>query len=410
MERPAETALYKADEIKSTVLTNRLILIMAIACGIGIANLYYLQPLLAEIEHDLAVSVDQIGFVATLSQLGYAAGLLLIVPLGDGTNQRTLIITMLCAATVSLMAMALAQTIIFLAVASFAVGFTSIIPPLVIPFASKLAPSTVRGRTIGSIMSGLLIGMLLARIVSGFVGAYLGWRAMYWIAGAMTLILAGALRFLLPADRAHKREMKYAHLLYSLSTIVRCEPVLQELIVFGFLAFGAFSAFWVTLSFFLASSPYHYGSDVVGLFSLAGIAGVLIASSIGRFADHRGARRTNGVALTIALLSFILLWFTGQWMISLSTSVILLDLGIQANNIACQTRMSHLNATERSRLNAAYSIFYYLGGSIGSLLGMTAWSIAKWNGVCCIACLMLLGALGFYVYHGKRIQRWVNKP
>lgn len=404
MHQTTEDVIGEKENI-SVPLDNRLVIIMAAACGIGIANLYYLQPLLVGLGRSFNVSVDQIGFVAALSQIGYAIGLLLVVPLGDNFNQRTLIVIVLCVTTVSLVAMALAQTIMLLAIASFAIGLTSIVPPLIIPFASKLASPSIRGRIVGTLMSGLLIGILLARLVSGFVGTYLSWRAMYWIAGALTLVLALILRFLLPADHSHKEGTSYIQLLYSLSTIARSEPVLQELIVLGFLAFGAFNTFWVILSFFLATPPYHYTSAVAGLFGLVGIVGVLGALLIGKIESQIGARHAHGIALAIALFSFVLMWSTGQWLSGLISSVVLLDLGIQMNNVCCQTRMSHLNSSERSRMNAAYSTLYYIGGSFGSFLGTLAWGIAKWNGVCSIACLMLAGAFSFYIFHSKRIQQ-----
>ncbi len=390
-------------ENASTSLDRRLVFLMAFSCGLGIANLYYIQPLLADIGHTFKLSIEQVGFVATLSQLGYATGLVFIVPLGDKYRQRTLIVSLLGMAIVALLAFATARNVFVLALSSLVIGLASVVPPLIIPFASGLVSEDVRGRTIGAIMSGLLIGILLARTVSGYVGSYLGWRAMYLIAASMTVILAIVLRFLLPAGQAAKGKISYPELLRSLFTIARSEPVMQELMVFGFMAFGAFSAFWVIISFFLSSPPYHFGSDVTGLLGLAGIAGALAAFFVGKVADKRGARVANGVALVISLAAFIFMWLTGEWIIPLAIGVILLDLGVQANNVSCQTRMYSLNPVARSRLNASYSTLYYIGGSLGSLLGTTAWSIARWNGVCAVACLMLASALCFYVFNKRRL-------
>lgn len=388
---------------KQAALDKRLIFLMAFSCGLGIANLYYIQPLLADIAHSFALSIEQVGWIATLGQLGYAAGLVFIVPLGDKYKQRTLIVSLLCVAVVALLIFATAQNIFLLASSSLVMGLASVVPPLIIPFASNLVPDETRGRTIGAIMSGLLIGILLARTVSGLVGNYLGWRAMYLIAAAVTLALAVVLWLLLPPGQATKEKISYPELLRSLLTLIRTEPVLQELIVLGFTAFGAFSAFWVIISFFLSSPPYNFGSDASGLLGLAGFAGVLAAFGVGKIADRKGARVANGFALVIALGSFIFMWFTGQWIVPLAIGVIFLDLGIQANNVSCQTRMYGLNPAARSRLNAAYSTLYYIGGSFGSLLGTTAWSIARWNGVCIVACVMLACGLCFYVYNKRRI-------
>ena len=388
---------------KPTSLNRRLVFLLAFSCGLSIANLYYIQPLLADIGHSLSLSIEQVGFIATLSQLGYAAGLILIVPLGDKYKQRMLIVSLLCVSTAALLVFATAQNVFSLSLASLAIGMASVVPPLIIPFVSSVTPEHIRGRTIGAVMSGLLIGILLARTVSGFIGGYLGWRTMYLIAAVVTAALAITLRFLLPPGQAAQGKISYLQLLRSLLTILHDEPVMQELSVFGFMAFGAFSAFWVIISFFLSSPPYHFGSNVTGLLGLAGIAGVLAAFFVGKVADKKGARLANGVALIITLAAFIFMWFTGEWIVSLAIGVIFLDLGVQANNVSCQTRMYGLNPAARSRLNASYSTLYYIGGSLGSLLGTTAWSIARWNGVCIVACLMLASALCFYVFNKRRI-------
>jgi predicted MFS family arabinose efflux permease len=359
---------------------------MATACGLLAANLIYAQPLLATIGRSFAVSVNQVGFIPMLGQLGYALGLIFIVPLGEKYNQRSLIVLMLCAVVLALALMAAAPTVALLMIASCLVGFLSIIPELIIPFAARLASSNERGRVVGTVLCGFLIGTPLATILSGFVGEHLGWRTIFWIAAAMMIVLAIVLRFLLPDDHSAKSEVSYPQLLGSLWGLLRSEPVLQEVSILGILVFGAFSVFWVTLSFILETPPYHYGSDVVGLFGLVGIAGALAALFVGRFADRRDARYANGVALAVILL------------------------GAQSNQAANEARIYSLNPAAWNRLNTVYILMFCLGGSLGSMLGVLGWSIARWNGVYGIACFMLLVALVFYVLHGKRIRRWRANP
>lgn len=366
-----------------------------------VANLYYVQPLLADIGKTFGVSESGVGFIATLTQLGYALGLLLIVPLGDSFDRRDLITFTLVAVTIALIATAAAPTITFLAVASFVVGVTTVGPQIIVPFAATLAAPQERGRVVGTIMSGLLIGVLLARVVSGLVGAHLGWRAMYWIAAAMMLALIPLLRKLLPGEEPRPR-ISYPELLRSLWELIRKEPVLRETSIFGALIFGAFSVFWVTLVFFLQTPPYHYGSDVAGLFGLAGIAGALAASFVGRLADRINARIITGVMLMVTLLSYIVFWLSGHSLWGLITGVILLDLGTQGTHISNQTRIYRLNAAARSRLNTVYMVFYFIGGSLGSLLGAYGWSIGQWNGVCAAGILMLVFALVVYAVGSLR--------
>ncbi|BCL83393.1 permease [Ktedonobacteria bacterium brp13] len=389
---------------QSTSINRGLVLLLSVACAFTVANLYYIQPLLASIGHEFAVSAGEIGFVATTGQIGYACGLLLIIPLGDTINQRKLIMITLIAVTIALGIMALAPSLFILTIASFLLGLTTVVPQLIIPYAANLAPERSRGQVVGTVMSGLLIGILLARTISGVVGQYLGWRVMYWIAAGLMIVLAIVLRTLLPNDIGTKRSISYPRLLRSLWDLLKSEPILQETSVFGALVFGAFSAFWVTLSFLLETPPYHLGSEVAGLFGLVGVAGALAASFVGRFADRRDARLTNGLSILIVVVSFVLMWLTGQWIIGLVVGVVLLDLGTQANQVSSQTRIYSLDPMSRNRLNTVYMVCYFIGGSLGSLLGTYGWSVGKWNGVCIVSIGMLLIAFAFYLLHSRRAR------
>jgi predicted MFS family arabinose efflux permease len=389
-----------------TAIDRRLVWIMATACGLSVANTVYAQPLLASMGRGFAVSVDHVGFVVTLSQLGYAIGLILVAPLGDKYNQRSLMVTLLCVLAVALVAMAAAPTVALLVIASCAVGLTSILAELIIPFAAGLVPSKERGRIVGIMVSGVLIGTLLANVVSGFVGEYLGWRAMYWIAAALMIVLGVVLRFMLPNDNSVKSDVGYLRLLGSLWQLLCSEPVLQEISIIGILIYGALNIFWVTISFFLETPPYNYGSNTVGLFGLVGIVGALVASFVGKFADHKDARQTNAIALPITLLSFAVMWLAGQWIIGLIIGAILLDLGVQSNHVANETRVYTLDPAVWNRANTIYIFMFCIGGSLGCTLGSIAWSIAQWNGVCIVGCLMLGVALGFYTLNSKRIRLW----
>ena len=390
---------------ESTTIDSPLVWIMATACGLSVANTVYAQPLLASMGRSFAVSVDRVGFVVTLSQLGYAIGLILVAPLGDKYNQRSLMVILLCVLAVALAAMAAAQTVALLVIASCAVGLTSILAELIIPFAAGLVPSKGRGRIVGIMVSGVLIGTLLANVVGGFVGEYLGWRAMYWIAAVLMIALSIVLRFILPDDCSEKSEVGYLRLLGSLWLLLRSEPVLQEISIIGILIYGALNAFWVTVSFFLETPPYHYGSNIVGLFGLVGIVGALVASFVGKFADHKDARQTNAIALPITLLSFVVMWLTGQWIIGLIIGAILLDLGVQSNHVANETRVYTLDPAVWNRANTIYIFMFCIGGSLGCTLGSIGWSIAQWNGVCSIGCLLLSIALAFYTLNGKHLRQ-----
>ena len=398
-----QEASVAAVKPKSSTIDQKMVFILALACAMAAANLYYSQPLLADIGRDFSVSDGAVGFIATLAQLGFATGLLFIVPLGDSFDRRNLLTFTLIAVTLSLIAVALAPSIGLLALASFAVGATTIAPQIIVPFAASLAHPQQRGRVVGTVMSGLLIGILLARTVSGFVGAHLGWRAMYWIAAALMVVLTITLRMLLPKEEP-RTSVSYPHLLRSLWGLMRTEPVVRETSIFGGLAFAAFSVFWVTLVFFLGAPPYHYGSDVAGLFGLVGVVGALSASYAGKLADRIDARIITGVMLVVILLAFLVFWFLGYMLWGLILGVILLDLGVQGAHISNQMRVFSLNDKARSRLNTIYMVAYFVGGSLGSLLGAYAWSIARWNGVCAVGTLLLVIALVVHIVRGRRTK------
>ncbi|XGV97238.1 MAG: MFS transporter [Leptolyngbya sp. BL-A-14] len=384
-----------------------LVWLLAIACGTTVANLYYNQPLLVLIARNFQVTDQAAGFIPMATQVGYALGILLFVPLGDLLERRKLIVTMLGITAGALGLAAVSLNLTWLIGASFAIGMSTIASHVMIPFAAQLTHPKERGKVIGTIMGGLLIGILAARVVSGFVGAALGWRAMYWMASGLTLALAVLLWRLLPQSQP-ALHLSYAKLMQSLFRIVREQPVLREVSAIGALSFGAFSAFWSTLVFLLEQPPYHYGSAITGLFGLVGIVGAAAAPIVGRMADRKSPRLTALIGVVIITLSFLLFWIWGHVLWGLIVGVILLDLGMQTAQISNQAQVYSLPEEIHSRLNALYIMFYFVGGAIGSLLGAYSWSYWQWQGVCATSLLLLAGALA--VFWKGRHQRQLVTP
>ena len=377
-------------------MRNRLVWMLAVTCGLTVANMYYIQPLLADISRTFAIGEGRAGFIATQTQLGYALGLLLLVPLGDRFDRRSLAGAALIGVTICLAATALAPTATWLALVSFLLGLTGCVPQILVPYAAGLARPEVRGRVVGTVMSGLLIGILMARTVSGLSGQLFGWRTIYWLAAGLMLLLQLVLRRVLPEDNGDKTSMSYLTMLRSMAELARGEPIVRETGVYGGLVFGAFSAVWVTLAFFLATPPYHFGSGVVGLFGLAGVGGALAASFAGRLADRVEARRITAFAMVVGLVAFGVFWLAGYHLWGLATGVILLDLGTQAAHISNQTRIYCLDPQLHSRLNTVYMVSYFVGGTLGSATGALAWSAAGWHGVCVVGVLFLASGLGIH--------------
>lgn len=366
--------------------------IMAVTSGAAVANLYYNQPLLAVIAQSFHASAHQVGLIPMLTQLGYALGLLLFVPLGDLMERRRLIVTMLTATALAMGVAAVSVNITWLVVASLVIGMTTIVAQLIVPFAAQLAKPGDRGKVVGTVMSGVLIGILLARTVSGFIGAHFGWRAMYWIASGLMIVFAVGLAVLLPNSQP-SLTMSYRQLMQSLWGLIREQPVLREASMIGAMSFGAFSAFWSTLVFFLEKPPYQYGSEVAGLFGLVGVVGAAAAPLAGRLADKKSPRITVGLAIIITTSSFFIFWLKGYQLWGLIVGVILLDLGVQATQVSNQARIFNLQPEAYSRLNALYIMFYFVGGAIGSFVGAYGWSKWQWNGVCGVGLLLMVVAI-----------------
>jgi predicted MFS family arabinose efflux permease len=391
-------------DIKNKAVDMRLIWLLTVAAGMAVANIYYCQPLVADMARSFALSASQAGLFVTLIQLGYGMGLLLIVPLGDSVERRSLMVLLLLLETGALLGLAFSPNLGWLAVLSLAVGFLTVVPQIILPFAASLAADEQRARIVGTILSGILIGILLARTVSGYIGATLGWRAMYGIAAGLMLVLSLVLRWALPKQPA-RGGLSYFQLLASLWNIVRSEPALRVTCLLGGLSFAAFNAFWVTLAFFLRTPPYHFGSDIVGLFGLVGVVGALVAPQVGQLADRTGRPRlTIGLGLFFVLLAFGIFWLCGTSLWGLILGVIVLDLGAQTNLISCQAIVQSLRPEARSRLNTVFMTTYFLCGAAGSSLGTYIWSLGKWPAVCLLGVVLPMCALLVFLLTGRRAK------
>ena len=354
---------------------------MAVASGATVANLYYNQPLLPDIARTFGVSDHAVGLIPTLTQVGYGAGMLLVVPLGDSHERRRLVLILTGAVTAALLVAAAAPSLPVLALASAAIGVSTGVPQILVPYAATLAAPEERGRAVGIVTSGLLFGVLLSRTLSGVVGEALGWRAMYLFAAGLMVMLGIALRLELPVS-APAAPMRYRTLLRSLRELVREEPELRLHSVLGALTFGALTAFWATLALFLRDLPAHYGPSTAGLYGLVGVAGALAAPLVGRAADARSDRRINSVAIASMLVAFVELAIAGGHLLGIAVGVVLLDFGAQANHISNQTRIFALREEARSRLNTVYMVAYFAGGAVGAYSGTLAYAAWGWPGVC----------------------------
>jgi predicted MFS family arabinose efflux permease len=362
-------------------LGRAMVLLFAVACGLSAANLYYAQPILPSISKTFGTSSGTAGLIVTFAQIGYAAGLVLLVPLGDLLARRRLVPALLTVTTIALLVSAAAPDIGVLIGVSLLVGAGSVAAQVLVPMAATLAGEARRGQVVGTVMSGLLLGILLARTVSGVVAGVSSWRVVYAVAAVLSMTVAVILGRLLPQE-TERPTISYGTLLRTALHLLLTESILQRRAVFGALGFAAFSVFWTTMAFVLAGAPYHYGDVTIGLFGLVGAGGALCANFAGRWADRELTKLTTLTFAACIALSFLPLWIGRHSLAMLIIGILVLDVGVQGLQVTNQSMIYRLPPHLRSRITSAYMACYFVGGAAGSAVGGTVYSSHGWGGVC----------------------------
>ena len=360
-------------------LPNSILYLLSISAGLVVANLYYNQPLLHDMAISLGVSNPEVSNVALSTQIGYAFGLLLIIPLGDKINNIKIMKLNFLILILSLLGAAISQSLVLLIISSFLIGFTSTLPQLFVPMAAHLSNDEGRGRAIGIVMSGLLIGILGSRVLSGLVGEYFGWRTVFYGAAGLMILLFFLLNAKLPVIQPKFGE-SYGKLMKSLWFYFRTESSLRLAALRGALAFGSLSAFWTTFVFLMEDS-FGYGSAVAGGFGLFGIAGALGATVVGKLNNRvkKGTLIILGAVLII--ISWIIFLLSPHSIIGLIIGVVLIDLGVQSVHITNQNIVFSKNTEARNRVNTIYMVGFFIGGAAGTSFGSLAWNYFGWTGV-----------------------------
>ena len=372
-------------------ISQTLTLVMAVATGVAVASIYYHQPMLGIMQRDLGSPVIS-GLIPTVTQLGYAAGLFLLVPLGDLRDRRRLIVTQFLLLALSVVLMAIAPTAGVVALASLAMGACATVAQQIVPFAATLASPASRGKTVGTVMAGLLCGILLSRTLAGFVATHWGWREMFWLAAPLAVLMAGLMAWLLPRNYP-RLTMKYGAALASLISLWRNERALRHATLIQAAQFASFSAFWTILALHLQEPAYHLGADVAGMFGVIGAVGVIAAPIAGRIADRRGPDLVIAGAALLSLVAWLIFGLWGS-LAGLITGVIILDFGVQSSLISNQHVVYALHPEARSRLNTVFMIGMFLGGASGSAGATLAWNLAGWPALCALGVVLSLIALG----------------
>ncbi|WP_046500582.1 MFS transporter [Streptomyces odonnellii] len=372
-----------------------LVVLLAVATGMTVANLYYAQPLLPSLSGVFHTSTATTGTLVTLTQVGYVIGMLFLVPLGDRLEKRNLITVLLAITTVSLVAAGLAISFPMLLIASLVSGATSVVAQILVPFAATLAPDHARGRIVGRVMSGLLTGILLSRTLSSVVSDLTDWRVVFLGSAGLMAILAVALRVALP-QQAPTTAIPYHHILRSTARLVRTHPALLRRGLYQAAMFGAFSAFWTTVSFVLTGPRFHYSQIGVGVFALVGAAGAAIAPFAGHWADRGLVRPMTGIAFGVAALAFGLAGFGGHSIALIALAAILIDMAVQTTLVLGQHTVYQLDPAARARLNSAFIALFFVGGAIGSQLGSAVYHAGGWTAITALGAALPLIALVYW--------------
>ncbi|BBT91915.1 TPA: MFS transporter [Enterobacter mori] len=368
-------------------LSPALILLMSVATGLAVASNYYAQPLLDTIARAFNLSASSAGFIVTAAQLGYAAGLLFLVPLGDMFERRMLIVSMTLLAAGGMLITASSQSLTMMIVGTALTGLFSVVAQILVPLAATLASPEKRGKVVGTIMSGLLLGILLARTVAGLLASLGGWRTVYWVASVLMVVMALALWRGLPKVK-QENHLNYPQLLASVFSLFTQDKLLRTRALLGCFTFANFSILWTSMAFLLAAPPFNYSEGVIGLFGLAGAAGALGARPAGGLADKGKSHMTTTAGLILLLLSWAAIWYGHVSVLALIVGILVLDLTVQGVHITNQTVIYRVKPEARNRLTAGYMTSYFIGGAAGSLISASAWQHAGWTGVCAIGAIM----------------------
>lgn len=384
-----------ADQAAPPGAPRRMVWLLAVACGITVANFYYCQPLLPQIAQSFHATQAATGGLVTAIQLGYAVSLFLLVPLGDIVRRRPLVCGMLLLEAGALALCAAAPGLAALIAAGAVVGVAGCVVQILLPYAATIAADHERGRVVGTVLTGVLLGILLSRTAAGLLGQAFGWRAVFAVAAALMVVLAAVLSRAMDGA-GPEVEIGYREQLRATARLARTEPVLRRRSIIGACVFGAFGLFWATMSFLLHGSPYHYNQAAIGLFALVGAAGAVAAQLTGRAADRGHQRLATGTLLALGVASFGAIALGAATLAWLIVGVLVMDMAVQGVHLLNMSVVYNLSGGARARIASVYMTTYFLGGAIGSAAGTQAYRIGGWHAVSAVGAAIV--ALGFALW------------
>ncbi len=381
-------------------ITKTQIGVLAVSAGICVANIYYNQPILTAIGRDMVLDEHQVGYLPVLSQAGYGVGLLLVTPLGDKLERKNLIIGLQLLLIATLCSMTVVRSLIGLYFLSFLIGFFAVATQVILPMAAAMAMRE-KGKVVGIVFTGLLIGVLGARIFSGYIADWFSWRHVFGISAGLLVVTTSLVGLLLPKVPAVYHG-NYRALLASTLVQFKRFALLRRISGLAVFTFGTFCSFWTTLTFHLSGDPFYYESDTIGLFGVLAIGGALVAPAFGRMAD-KGNPAKNQVFTVVVLIAGVLLI---QWLphsiAAFLVATVLIDIGMQATQVSSLAQVYTLDESAHSRINTMYMTVMFIGGALGTWVGVTCWSLGGWQLVCWQMLLWAFAALAISLWGYRR--------
>lgn len=385
---------------KNQSLSRFILLLMTTAIAATAANLYYSQPILPLIADEFNLTHSQLGSIPALTQFGYAFALLFISPLGDSIARRKLIGILSCLLVVACSAAVVAPSLTILLIAVFLIGVSANITQQLIPFAASMVSAKNKGATLGTLMMGLTIGILLSRTLSGFIGEHFGWRSVFIMSALLAAIFGVLLRVFLPTNKPHT-DLGYFPLIKSTVSLFVKHKSLQTYTLTGAFWFASFNVLWATLAIYVSDAPFNYNAQQAGLFGVIALAGVIGAKSSGKWVNTLGSKKLVLMVLTLAAIGFAITGVFAGNLIALIIGIILIDFAIFSAQVANQVRVFSIDPSAQSRINGIYMLGYYLGGALGSMAGVKAFTMYQWPGVVVVSIIFILISAVFNTFAKK---------
>ena len=383
-------------------MSRTLVLLFAVASGLAVANAYFAHPLLDVMAADLGLPSATIGLVVGATQVGYGLGLIFLVPVGDLLDRRKLVIVQSLLSVAALFCVGFASTGLALLVAMAAMGFFAVVTQAFVAYAASLASPARRGEVVGTVTSGIVLGILLARVVAGALADVSGWRAVYLLSAALTLMIAAVLFYVLPPQPGRGERLSYPKLIGSLVTVFLQERVLRVRAILAMLIFADVTILLTPLVLPLSAPPFSLSHTAIGLFGLAGAAGALGAARAGRWTDRGHGERVTGIALVLMLVSWLPIALLSHSILWLIAGMLILDFGLQAVHVTNQGLIYRVRPEAQSRLTAAYMVFYSIGSALGSSSSTVVYAHYGWTSVCLLGATIAASALVFWAVTLRR--------